>query len=318
MKRKKYSFREIAKALKRSVSTISDEIRLNSVKRRYDPQKAHHKAYVRRKYSKYQGMKIVQNHKLREFVEKELLNDQSPTNISGRIIKHEKHLPVVSKNIVYKYIASPYGRRIEHHRAKRKARRRGRRAKSEKLKDRVFIDQRPEFINKRKRIGDAEADFLLSGKSGQGIILNVTDRKSRAPFLEQILIVTVENVHAAFKRIGRRFPELKTITTDNDILLRFHKELEELLRVKIYFCHPYRSWEKGTVENSNCYVRRDIPKGSDISKYSKRLISKIENKLQKRFMDCLNYCAPYEVLKKHRQQKKRRSAKRNRKLRCSD
>lgn len=251
-------------------------------------------------------MKIVQNGQLREFVEANLYDDQSPPNIAGRIKKHEKHLAHVSKNSIYRFIKSPYGRRIEYRRAKRKNRRRGRRRASlKKLQDRTFIDKRPEFINKRKRIGDAEADFLLPGKSGQGIILNVTDRKSRAPFLEQILVVTIPNVHAAFLKIKKRFPELRTITTDNDLLFKFHKELEGLLNVKIYFCHPYHSWEKGTVENTNGYVRKDIPKGSDISRYSKKFIRSIERKLQRRFMDCLNHLTPYEVLEKHRQQKKR-------------
>ena len=190
---------------------------------------------------------------------------------------------------------------------------------SKQLKDRTFIDKRPEFINRRKRIGDAEADFILSGKSGRGIILNVTDRKSRAPFLEQIIVVSIKNVHAAFKRIKRRFPELKTITTDNDLLLRCHKELGKLLKVKIYFCHAYHSWEKGTVENTNGYARKDIPKGSDISKYSKRFIRSIEDKLQRRFMDCLDHLTPCEVIENHRRkQKKRRSAERKKKSECSD
>ena len=250
----------------------------------------------------------MQDRKLQEFVEEKLYDDQSPPNISGRIKKHEKHLPVVSKDSIYRYIKSVYGRRIEAYRKKKKARHWKHRAKSKKLTDRTFIDKRPEFINKRKRIGDTEADFLLSGKSGKGIILNVTDRKSRAPFLEQIVVVTIKNVHAAFKRIKKRFPELRTITTDNDLLLQCHKELERLLEVKIYFCHPYHSWEKGTVENTNGYVRKDIPKSSDISKYSKKFIRSIERKLQGRFMDCLNHLTPYEIIENHRKQKKRHGA----------
>ena len=79
--------RGISRALKRSVSAISDEIRLNSDNGKYDPIKAHHKAYVRRKYSKYQGMKIADNGELREFVEAGLYDDQSPPNIAGRIKK---------------------------------------------------------------------------------------------------------------------------------------------------------------------------------------------------------------------------------------
>jgi IS30 family transposase len=309
LRRKKYSLREIAKALKKSVSTIYDEIKLNSTENRYDPIRAHHKVYVRRKYSKYQGMKIVQSQRLQEFVEAGLYDDQSPPNISGRIRKHERYLPTISKDSIYRYIKSVYGRRIEAYRKKKKARRCRRRTSLKKLQDRTFIDQRPEYISKRRRIGDTEADFLASGKSGQGVILNVTDRKSRAPFLEQIIIVTIPNVHRAFLKIKKRFPELKTITTDNDLLLQGHKELEKLLEVKIYFCHPYHSWEKGTVENSNGYVRKDIPKGSDISRYSKKFIRKIENKLQRRYMDCLDHFTPYEIIKNHRKQKKRRRAR---------
>ncbi len=284
---------------------------MNSVKGKYDPFKAHGKAYARRKYSKYQGMKIAQHGPLRQFIEDGLYDSQSPPNLSGRIKKHEKRLPPVSKDSIYRYLKSVYGRRIEAFRKKKKARRFRRRGKSKKLADRTFIDKRPEFINQRQRIGDAEADFLVSGKSGKGIILNVTDRKSRTPFLEQIIVVAKSNVQAAFQRIKKRFPELKTITTDNDILFQSHKELEKLLKVKIYFCHPCHSWEKGTVENSNGCARKDIPKGSDLSRYPKRFIRSIERKLQRRFMACLGHFTPREVIENHRKQKKRRSVGKN-------
>lgn len=277
----------------------------------YNPEKAHHKAYVRRKYAKYQGMKIVGDRKLQKFVEDKLYGDQSPVNIAGRVKKHEKHLPSISKESIYRYIQSVYGRRIEYYRNKRKSRhRRKRRPLSPQLEGRVFINKRPGFINKRRRIGDAESDFIVSGKGGKGVILVVADRKSRAPFIEQIIDVTIPNVHRAFQKIKRRFPELRTITTDNDLLLKHHKELEKLLKVKIYFCHPYHSWEKGTVENINGYIRKDIPKGDDISKYSKKFIFSIETRLQKRIMGCLDYLTPFEVIEKSRKQKKRRSAER--------
>ncbi len=250
---------------------------------------------------------------LQNFVEEKLYDDQSPESIAKRIKKHEKHLPNVSKDSIYRYIKSVYGRWIEYHRSKRKQRRwNKRRGRSkEKLLDRKFIDERPKIVGKRRRIGDAEADFLVSGKSGKGIILNVTDRKSRAPFLEQILNPTLDNVSLAFLKIKKRFPELKTITTDNDLLLQHHKELERLLNVTIYFCHPYSSWEKGTVEHINGCVRKDIPKGSDISNYSKRFIRKIENKLRRKFMNCLDHLTPLEVLTKSRKQKQRRNAVKN-------
>ena len=120
--------------------------------------------------------------------------------------------------------------------------------------------------------------------------------------------VTIANVHRAFQRIKDRFPEIKSISTDNDILLRKHKELEKLLNVKIYFCHPYHSWEKGTIENMNKYVRKDVPKGSDISKYSKRFVQKLEEKLNRRYMKILRYKTPQEMLNEHRKRKKRSCA----------
>jgi IS30 family transposase len=249
-------------------------------------------------------MKIAENRELEDFVEAGLYDDLSPEAIAGQIKSHKKNLTPISKDSIRRWIKSVYGRKVEYYRKKKKTRRYRRRAKSPKLNDRIFIDKRPEYINKRRRIGDAEADFMVSGKTGKGIVLNVTDRKSRMTFLELILEVTIENVHQAFQRIKKRFPELKTITTDNDILLQRHKELEALLNVKIYFCDPYSSWQKGTVENSNKYARRDIPKGSNMSKCSSRFIKSIEEKLNRRPLKCLRYKTPKEVLDESKKHKK--------------
>ena len=182
-------------------------------------------------------------------------------------------------------------------------RKRGRGKKIAKLEDRVFINKRPMHINNRKRLGDAEADFIVSGKTGRGILLTLADRKIRVSFIEQILDVCIQNVHKAFLRIKKRFPELKTITTDNDILLRHHKKLEKLLQIKIYFCNPYHSWEKGTIENVNKHIRKSIPKGSDISRYSKKFIRRIEEKLNRRFMEVTDHETPSESLVRFRKRK---------------
>ena len=143
---------------------------------------------------------------------------------------------------------------------------------------------------------------------GKGILLTVVCRKLRIIFIEQILNVNIKNVHRAFKRIKKKFSEMKTITTDNDLLLQKHKELEKLLGVKIYFCDPYSSWQKGSIENANKNIRKHIPKGSDISKYSKYRVRKIEEKLNNRIMECLNFLTSYEALENCRKRKKRRSA----------
>lgn len=306
--------RDIAAIMRRAISTLSDELRRNATRGRYDPKKASHKAYVRRKYSKYQGMKIVGYAALRSFVDEHLYDDLSPEAIAGRLRHREKRLPRVSKDSIRRYIKSVYGRPIEAHRAKRK-RRRPRRTPYAKLHDRTFIDQRPQYIEKRQRVGDGEGDFIVSGKTGKGILLAVVDRKTRAAFLERIVRPTCRAVTRACIRIKRRYPEWRTMTTDNDILFQHHKILEQTLRIRIYFCHPYHSWEKGTVENVNKHIRRDIPKGSDISRYSQRRIRNLEAKLNRRYMRILHYRTPQEVMSAYRKQKRRRSALRKS---CSD
>ena len=302
----------------RAVSTISDELKRNAVKGAYDARKAQQKSYVRRRNAKYQGKKIALHFPLRKFVEDRLMDDQSPYAIAGRLRKREKDLPSVSKESIYRYIRSPYGRNIEIHRQTKRPRKRGRRTKQQQLDGRTFIHERPQHINKRTRGGHAEADFIVSGKCGHGILLVVVDRKMRVSFLEQILVVSIKNVHKAFLRIQKRYPEMKSFTTDNDILFRHHKKLEKLLGIKIYFCNPYHPWEKGAVENVNKYIRKDIPKGSDLSRYSKKFIASLEEKLNRRAMKCLDYATPQEMLEAFRERKKRREILKSKKKGCSD
>jgi len=100
-------------------------------------------------------------------------------------------------------------------------------------------------------------------------------------------------------------PEMITITMDNDILFKMHKTLEILLKVLIYFCHPYHSWEKGSIENVNGEVRKFIPKGSDLSQYNQEEIREIEKHINGRYMECLNFKTPQEMLDEYRQNTKK-------------
>ena len=296
------SKRDISRLLDRSISTISDETKRNLVNERYEAKKAQQKSYARRKYSKYQGMKIVACDKLRERVDELLFDDQSPEAVSGRITNQEKELPPVSGDSIRRYIKSAYGRNIEIHRNQRKRKHRRHRGKG-KLKDRKFIGERPVSLQNRRRVGDAEGDFIVSGRSGKGILLVIVDRKFRLPFLEEILHPSLKAVTRACLRIQKRYPEWRTVTTDNDLLFAHHKELERILGITIYFCHPYRAWEKGEIENINGVIRHDIPKGANISRYSKYFIKKLEAKLQRKIYDCLNFLTPAEKIARYRKRK---------------
>lgn len=301
--RRGYSLREISRVMERSPGTISEEIKRNRTGGRYDPEKAQHKAYVKRKYSKYQGMKIVGNAELRKYIEKHIKEDWSPEEISGRIKEIDKHLLYASFRVVYKFVKSVYGRPLEkylRYRGKNKKKKPG--VSSQKLGERMFIDQRPKIVENKRRFGDWEGDFIVSGKNGKGILVVLHERKARFTLIRKLVHPTIEIVHRfIFEMTGGYI--VNTLTLDNDIIFRKHKELSKLLGVPIYFCHPYHSWEKGGIENTNKLIRQYIKKGSDISQYSDEYIRMIQDKLNNRPRKCLNYKTPLEVMKQNNQMK---------------
>ena len=232
---KGYSLATIARTLKRVKSAIWYELTKTRERRSYDAEYAQHISYVRRKYSRAVGQKIALDTDLRKFVETHLLDDQSPEEISKRLRRIEKHLAYVSGSAIRRYIKSVYGRRIESHRAKVFKKKRRHRPSKPYIADKRMIDKRPSKINKRWGLGHMEGDFIVSGKSGHGIILGLRDRKVRKNLLERILPVSVRNVERALVRMKKRYPEMQTITFDNDILFLEHKRLERILGIKIYF-----------------------------------------------------------------------------------
>lgn len=300
------SLQNIADRLGKQKSAVWYEIKRNSRSKTsqygepevYDPEVAQQKAYVKRKYAKYQGMKIMSHSKLKDFVDGCLLNHQTPSAIAGRLKIGREKLPYVSRSAIEKYLNSPFGSHIkfEVDRFKRQFRRRKKRPNVDKLTNRTFIDERPDIIANRDRIGDVEMDFIVSGRDGEGYLLTVIDRRSRKSFIRKLLPVTIKGLTELLISIKEEFPELKSITTDNDILLSQHNLLSEILNVPIYFCHPYSSWEKGSIENLNKFIRRFIRKGSNISSYTKSLIDKIETLANSRFMEVLGFLTPDEFL----------------------
>lgn len=304
--RQKYTQQEIAHRVGVTQGAISQELNHKTRKGRlYDGAYAEHASRVKRRYRHVRSNSIASHSELQRTVEDYLYDDQSPEHISERIRRYCKHIPYVSGVTIRTYIKSVYGRRIEAYRNKIYKKKRGKRKVPKEITNKRMIDKRPRYIKDRKRIGDCEADFIVSGKGGLGILFVCADRRSRAPFLEMILPVSIRAVENAIGRIKKRFPELKTMTFDNDLLFIHHKRLEKKFGIKIYFCHKHSPWEKPLVENRNKIIRRYIPKGSDLSRYTRKFIQKLEDKLQRQIMKCLNYRTPKEILEKHRKRKKK-------------
>lgn len=305
MARRGYSLQEIARTFKRVKSAIWYELQKRRKGSGYDASYAKHLSYLRMRAKRKEGKKIALDPALRAFVEDELMDDQSPEAIEGRIRHVETTLKNASAFAIRRFIKSPYGRRIEAHRLKVFKKKRRPRPPKARMDGKRMISGRPKRIALRHGLGHMEGDFIVSGKSGKGIILTLTDRKMRKSLLERILPVSVANVERALVRMKKRYPDMQSITFDNDLLLLEHKRLERKLRVTIYFCHPRSPWEKPSIEHVNKVLRRYIPKSSDISRHSKRSIKKLEEKLNRRFMECLGFLTPDEAYERALKRKKR-------------
>ena len=178
--KKGYSPKNIADVLKRSPNTISQELNRNSVNGIYDPIKANLKSYTKRKYSKFQIMKIVKDKELWDYIKDKLKNDWSPELISGRL-KKENKLKNISKNSIYKFIKNRY---LEEYLKLKGRRRKKGRKKAKQLENRVFIDKRSKNIDNRRHYGHWEGDFIVSGRKGKSCLLVLYGRKSRYRILK--------------------------------------------------------------------------------------------------------------------------------------
>lgn len=290
--RKGYSQRDIAQVLGINQSTVSREVKRHIMRNtgEYDPEKAHHKAYFSRKYSKYDGMKISKDSFLRDFVVNGLKSAWTPEEISGRLKRD--HARILGFKSIYAWLYSVQGQEyICLLPSKTWKQRRRKRGKSAHIPNRVSIEQRPKVINRRKRIGDFEGDTMGKPKYTPQTLVAAVDRKSR--YLIGKKVKALKYAVEGFKAI---LPdETLSLTLDNGLENVRYEEIG----IDTYFCHSYASWEKGTVENTFQRLRRFIPKKANLANYSHRQIAIIIQKMNNTPRKCLGYRTPAEVFKEH-------------------
>jgi len=298
-----WSYKKIADKLCKAKSSVSDEIKLNSVKGIYTAKKAHAKARQRRKQSKIQSMKIAIDSFLQDYVVSRIKQYWSPEDISGRIKFIDTNIPYVATDTIYKYLKSVYGRNLVDYLWYKGKKRRPVIIRSD-IKNRTFIDKRPKIVLKRRNYWDWEADFIVSGKHGKGALLVFVERKSRYVLIFKLSDRKVETINFVLRSVfGQGQLLCNTLTIDNDICFRHHKQMSQIIGGMIFFCHPYHSWEKGTVEKMNQMIRRFIKKGCNIDKISNRKVAWVQNILNNKPYKCLGFYTPKEVLSRSRKLK---------------
>lgn len=296
LRKKGYTLRAIGQALGRSHSSLSRELKKNKVNRLYDAQKANAKAKVRRAHSKYQWMKVRETPGLEEYVAERMKQDWSPELIAG-CYRNETGKKLKADTI-YKYLYSASGQHLCHHlKYKRYGKRRWRiRTKSipaKHIPDRISINVRPQEIAQRTTFGHYEADTMGRPRNASAQTLVVMrERLSRKLF--SIKVKRLKHTVEGFKKIIEPLA-VASITFDNGVENIRYQELG----ITSYFCNPYHSWEKGSVEQGIGQIRSYIPKKADLRNYSQSKIDAIMNLLNNRPMKCLDYKTPNEIFNKN-------------------
>ena len=284
---------QIAKELGVHKSTISRELRRNRGNRGYRPKQAQRFTDARRFAAQD---RISQQTWLR--VEQLLGEDWSPQQISHWLADNEGLY--VSHERIYQYVKDAKisgGNLYRHLRCQKKRRKRyGTPSRRGHIKNRVCIDQRPDVVDKRLRIGDWEADTLLGTRKGGKVLATLAERKSR-----YCLIVVSEDKKAS--SVSRAILDgaapicesFETVTCDNGKEFALHEELSRELEADWFFAHPYHSWERGLNENTNGLIRQYFPKGMDFAKLTQEDVRRVMDKLNNRPRKCLGFKTPNQL-----------------------
>lgn len=259
---------------------------------RYSPDIAHQK-YRENLKAKGPDLKIGNDQELADYIEGRIANDgYSPEAVLGEIKQKGMNFKTtISKTTLYRYIdiglfltvtnkdLPVKGRRKKKH---KKVRKQARASAGDS------IEKRPEEVESREEFGHWEMDTVVGkrGKSKNSLLV-LTERKTRQEILVKLAEHTMEQVCRALDSLERKWANLfsavfKTITVDNGSEFSDCAGMEKSAtgegnRTKVYYCHPYSSYERGSNEVQNRMVRRKIPKGTNFDDKTEEEIQGVED-----------------------------------------
>lgn len=219
-----------------------------------------------------------------------------------------KQLPFetqISKTTLYRYIQLGYFPNIRLEKRKKEYKK----VKIKRAPKGTSIERRPKEIKDRQSFGHWEMDCVC-GKT-KSVLLVLSERLTRKEIIfkmeNQKALSVVRCLNILERRFGKQFKKIfKTITVDNGSEFADYIGMEKSSyghgkRTSLYYCHPYCSSERGTNERLNREIRRLIPKGSDISKYTVQDIQKVEDWVNNYPREIFNYATSAELFEQHLQ-----------------
>ena len=296
-RRQGLSVRAVARRVGRDHSVVSRELCRNAGALGYSAVRAHQ--YAKRRGHKTNRHVLTKDPKLLKLVTARLGDDWSPEQIAGRL---EELPPVelvgkrVSYESIYRYIyaEAPH----LYHRLRKAHPRRypklGRKPQKTRITGRASIWERPQVVSDRAEIGHWEAD-TVEGKRTTSDHLSVhEERLTRLTRIHRIHGKYAPATLTALRQTIRSVPDgfVRSITFDNGLENAHHQRL----RLPTYFCDPYKSWQKGAVENTNGLIRQYFPKKTDFTKVTDNQIQFVEQRLNNRPRKILSYRTPNEIV----------------------
>ena len=238
-------------------------------------------------------LKIGNDYKLVNEIERLIIKEKMSPYAVAQLIKNSgKFNTTISCKTIYNYIDAGLFPNLtnKHLPVKKETKKR----KHDKVRSAInnskgtSISKRAESVEKREEFGHWEMDTVVGKKGTKEVLLVLTERKTRQEIIRKIKsksqYCVVKEIDKIERKMGaKKFREtFKTITCDNgcenlDFEGIERSALIKRKRTKVYYAHPYSAWERGSNENANKLIRRFIPKGADIGKFSHERIKMIEH-----------------------------------------
>ena len=296
----KMPVREIASALGFSKVTIYAEIKRGAYQHRNTDwtETRKYSAYKAQRDADYNAtakgadLKIGNDHELAKYIEDMILKGYSPQAVLDEIKRQNLQFDTtVCRTTLYSYIDKGVFKNITNknllRKWKRKKRKTVRRGKTQPHIEHS-IEKRPKEVQERTTFGHWEFDSVIGKREKGKTLLVFTERYTRMQLIfvskDKTALSTLEVINAIERKLGsRNFRRIfKTMTCDNGTEFSCTQGIEYSpitgrQRTSLYYCHSFSSWERGSNENQNGFIRRYIPKGTPISNYSRTRIREIQD-----------------------------------------
>ena len=296
LKKTGFSQKQIAEAIGVHQSTISRELKRNTGCRGYRHKQAQQLSLARRQAT-YSALKMTVA--MTALIESKLRLEWSPEQISGWL-RTEKQLSI-SHETIYLHIWADKkagGTLYQHLRRQGKKYDKRRNGKSTRghIKNRRCIDDRPDIVDKKSRVGDWEIDTVI-GKGHSGALVTIVERVTLKTLSVRINSKKASDVTRATIKLLKPYKDLvHSITADNGKEFSGHEKIAKALEADVFFAHPYSSWERGLNENTNGLLRQYFPKDTDFRKILSIDVTKAVQRLNTRPRKTLGFKTPNQIM----------------------